>query len=325
MRNDSTQERGEAVRPSASRRPIAPFILVRAIVATCAAGAAIHHMSGGEASIPLWIWKLSQRLEMNGLDAVRLLAAAEMTLALVTMLCSRLARPTVVLALAGLAFSSIAEISARWGVGAGASTFAWPLAALVVAGALLASVERWAPRSNDRLRARPGFGSALAAIGLLFFSLGAAARLPIADAPRRDLAGADAGDEVRFPSPSQWIGMTIPQTRLAVHQPQLTPATLEGRHVIVFYSPRCGLCHDLFRTYFGSGANTAVIAVEVPPATGAQLLESDQPEAIECSGCRRLSLAAGPAYFRHLPLVVVVNDGRVTCVEHRDPERCLPR
>lgn len=310
--------------PQFSPRPIAPFILVRAIVAAAAAGAALYHLTGGEASIPLWIWKLGARAEIDGFTTVRLLAAFEMTIALVVLLSSRLAKPVAFLALATLAFGSIAELSARWGAGSAVTGFIGPFAALVVAGALLASRARWAPPADVSRPAPIGVGSVLVAVGLLFFSLGAAARLPVADQPRRDVAQADASN-VRFATPDRWVGRTLPDTGLSAILPTLTSETLEGDHILAFYSTRCGLCHDLFRNYFGVGPNPMVIAIEVPPQTDVDLLESDQPEEIECPGCRRMALPSGPTYFQHLPLVVMVKDGRVTCVEWRDPERCLPR
>jgi len=308
---------------TAAPKPIAPFILVRAIIAAAAAGAALYHLTGGEASIPLWIWKLGARAGVDGFTTVRLLASVEMTIALVVLLSSRLAKPVAFLALATLAFGSIAELSARWGSGTSVAGFIGPFAALVVAGALLASRARWAPPADASRTAPIGVGSVLVAVGLLFFSLGAAARLPVADQPRRDVAHADAS-HVRFPSPDRWVGRTLPDVGISAILPVVTSETLEGDHILVFYSTRCGMCHDLFRNYFGVGPNPIVIAIEVPPEVGIELLESDQPEDIECPGCRRMALPAGPAYFQHLPLVVAVRDGRVTCVEWRDPERCLP-
>lgn len=301
-----------------------PFILVRAAVVLGALGAAFFHLAGGEASIPLWLWKVAQRIEVPAIDAVRILAALEMTVALVVLLCGRLAARTVLAALLIIAFSTIAELSARWNAGAGAIGIAGPLAALVASGALLASRQRWWPQPLYTRPASPGLGSALAAIGLLTFSLGAAARLPVADQPRRDIALQDRHG-VLFPNPSGWVGKTLPESGLARHLPQLTPATLEGRHLVVFYSPSCGRCHDFFRDYLGGGPNPSVIAVHVPLPPDLKVLESDQPADVECEACRRLTLPEGPNYFQHTPLVMSVIDGRISCVEWRNPEKCLPR
>lgn len=308
---------------------ISPEILVRVLVACAAAGGAIYHLAGGEASLPLWTWKLAQRAGMDAITAVRLLAALEMTVALVLVLIPSLARPLTSATLACLALASVAELSARWGASGSVVTFVGPFAALVVSGTLLASRERWSRGASASTGLTPararGVGAVgvLAAIALLVAALGIAARIPVPDRPRAD-AGAVTSSAILFPDPSRWLGKTLPDSKLAAHLPRLTPETLEGRHIIVFYSPRCGSCHEIFRTYFGAGSNPMVIAVEVPPPEGATLIESDQPEEIECAGCRRMKLPAGPAYFVHMPMVVVVNDGRITCVEWRDPIRCLP-
>jgi len=307
-----------------SRRALAPFLLVRAAVIVGAAGAAIYHLAGGEASMPLWIWKLAQRAELPPFASVRMLAGLEMTVALIVLCCGRLAARGALTALVIIAFGSVAEVSARWGGASGVIGYAGPLAALVISGTLLASRERWWPQPIGAASPSIGVGSVLAGLGLLTLSLGAAARLPVADVPRRDVAFVDSSG-VLFPRPNEWVGKTLPESGLAAHLPQLTAETIEGQHIVVFYSPRCGRCHDLFRDYFGSGPNPAVIAVNAPLPPDLELLESDQPNEIECPGCRRLTMPVGPVYFQHTPLVVVVMDGRITCVEWRDPERCLPR
>lgn len=309
---------------SPAPRTIAPFWLLRAVVAATALGAAIFHLAGGEAALPLWLWKVTQRLEMPADMAVRLLASIEMTLGLVVLLLGRLAPVVSLMALAGLAFASIAELSARFGAGSSITMLAGPMVALAISGALLASRERWWPRplaDADRARSSPGVGHLLAVVGLLLLSLGTAARLPVADRPRPASAG--GGEGFVFADPSSWIGRTIPSSGLAARLPLLTAETLEGRHIVVFHSTRCGMCHELFRTFFSDGAHPEVIAVEVPPPAGVVLLESDQPEQVDCPGCRRLVLPAGPKYMPHTPLVMIVNDGRIACVEWRDPAKCI--
>lgn len=298
-------------------------MVLRVAAALVAFGAALAHLAGGEASLPLWIWNLAKRVDLDAERALRLLAAVELTFGLVILLCGRAATWTALVALLGLMFASIAEVTARLGSGASIDLFVGPGAALVVSGALFASRDRWWPRPDELARRRPGLGSALAVVGLLLFSMGATARLPIGDRPHPRQAAASGEMEFVFPNPEQWIGDTIPSAGLGRVLPRLTADSLEGRHLVVFHSARCGRCHDLFRTFFSDGSHPEVIAVEVPPPREARLIESDQPESVQCLDCRRLVLPEGPAYFRHLPMVLVVENGRITCVEHLEPERCL--
>lgn len=308
--------------PSA-RRPIAPTVLLRALIPAAALGAAIAHMAGGEASLPLWAWKLAVRLDMDGDTAVRLLASAEATIAIIIACSSRLARPTAVLAIALLAFAAVAEVSALISISASPADFAVPVVTLAFAGALAIAMGRWVPPRDASSASSIGVGSVLAALAALTFSLGAMARLPVSDRPKPIPAAMEDSSGIRFRDLDALVGKTLPDAGIAAHQPMLTAMTLEGRHILVFYNPHCGECREVFEVFFGGRPHPEVIAVEVPLPKGAIVAPGDPAFVPDCPECRHTKLAPGPAYFRRTPVVMVVQDGRITCVESVDPQRCI--
>ena len=101
---------------------------------------------------------------------------------------------------------------------------------------------------------------------------------------------------------------------IAEHLPKLVAAIGNGNAWIVFYNPRCGHCHDLFRTHFAQPSDIPIYAIEVPPSPDAELLESDQPEAIDCPSCQHEMLPLGRGWLVTPPTVVRVEHGIVRCV-----------
>jgi hypothetical protein len=97
---------------------------------------------------------------------------------------------------------------------------------------------------------------------------------------------------------------------------------MEGTKWIVFYSPTCGRCHEVFRAYFAGPQNGEVIAVRVPHAPGEEVLKSDQPEDVECEGCDRLTLPDGKRWIVTPPTIMKVEGGTITCVTSADYDRC---
>ncbi len=306
------------------RSPIAGTIVVRVVVPAAALALAAMHLSGGEQSLPTWLWKLAVRANVDGITAVRLLAAFDAALALVILASPRLARPTATLAVLLLAFSAVAEISALVSDRATASAFATPILALAGAGVLGAAISRLAPRPSTPRAIGPG--TILGPLAALLFTLGAAARLPVADRPRQiPAAWAAASSEVLFSDLPRLVGRTPAEAGLSRYQPQLTALTLEGRSVVVFYNPHCGDCSELFRAAFSGDAHPEVIAVEVPPPAAVLAAVGEAPADVECPECRRLTLQSGPQYFAKLPVVMVIENGKIRCVEQKNPERCLDR
>lgn len=271
--------------------------------------------AGGVAAAPAWIEGLAIRLGAEPQSALRALIATQLSLALLAATVGRWSRGIALAALALLAFAAIAELSALAAAGGEPIAFAAPGAVLAIAGALLPAVLR--ARVGSGKGRRSGAWPAIAVVAIATAAVAIAARLPLsapteAEPPRRF-----AGEVVEFAF-EEWRGRSLPDTGLPRHLPQLTPLTLEGRSVVVLYSPRCGSCHDLFREWFTApDLPFRVIAVAVPPEPSAALLPSDQPEKVECPSCIGLSLPSGPLWLLQPPVVIAVEDGTVARIAAR--------
>jgi len=307
------------------RRALAAVVLLRVVVPAGALALSAMHLAGGERLLPVWLWKLAIRFDIDGVTAVRLLASFQAALAIVIAASPRLARPTALFAAIVLALSAIAEISALVSMGAGVGEYLVQAAALAIAAGLAFAISRVAPRSD----APPPLlapGTILGPLAALALTLGAAARIPVADRPRAiPESWARATDDTLFRHLDRLVGRTLPESGLSRYQPRLTPLTLEGRHVLVFYNPHCGDCQDLFDLAFASASHPEVIAVEVPPPAGVLAAAGDPAKQPECPDCTWLNLQPGPSYFVKLPVVMTVEDGRIRCAEQKAPERCLDR
>lgn len=262
----------------------------------------------GIASLPFWIEGLSTRLEAAPETALRALIGIQLAFAAAAILLRRWSRAISLLAALLLAFAAIAELSALVGRGVDASRFLPPAVLLAACGLMLPPLAR-------RIAPAPPSGSpawrivALIAIGTT--SVATAARVPIA--PAMPTLGSFSGEVIEL-AVEDWVGKTIPETGLGLRVPRLTALTVEGRSAVVLYNPHCGSCHEFFETWFAEPRPFRVIALEVPPEAGAVVLESDQPDDIDCASCERLSLPAGPLWLVKPPVMFLVEDGRVQCV-----------
>ncbi len=268
---------------------------------------------GGLAAAPAWVEGLGARLGAGPGAGVRAMIALQLTLAILGASIGRWSRGVALASLAFLAFAAIAELSAIAGSGADPIAFAAPAAVLAVAGAMLpAAVRSGRPptkaRGSAAWRAMTAIAAATAATAI-------AARLPLGEAIPAGTAaapgGAFSGEVVEFAF-EDWKGRRLPDTGLPRRLPTLTALTIEGRSVVVLYSPRCGSCHDLFREHFSAAELPfRVVAVTVPPEPSAMLLPSDQPDRVECPTCIDLALPSGPLWLIRPPVVVAVEDGVV--------------
>ena len=99
-----------------------------------------------------------------------------------------------------------------------------------------------------------------------------------------------------------WDGLPIEETGILDYLPQLRALVLDQPTLVAFYRPNCGSCHDLFDGFFGERLPARVIAVQVPPADGVELTESDLPDDVYCADCVKLSLPKGPVWLADSPL-----------------------
>jgi hypothetical protein len=298
-----------------------PRLLRASVTAALLACVAIEVARGGD-SLPTWLANVSLKTGLGPDRALRVLLALQAAAAIIAAAPGALWRPVAWLTGGALAFSGLAELSAIVNAPGTApvpaGTWIAPAAGLAVGSALLWAMGR--PGTAPGPARRIGAWTVLGTLALLTVSLAVSARLPLAERTKSS-TGAD-GIETIVLNPDEWIGRTAAEAGIARHVPQLTALTLEGTKWVVFYSPRCGRCHDVFNVYFKGDNKGEVIAVEVPPATGEKLLESDQPGEVECINCERLSLPAGPRWVLTPPTIVRFEEGKVACVTWSDYTRC---
>ncbi len=297
-------------------RAVVPLLLV--IVAS------IVIWKGGNC-LPNWLANASVRTGVGVDAAVKLLVGAMFAAAALAVLYRRLAVPIAWVTLVSMAFVGLAELSALFAApGEGVlPVLAWllPLIALVLGALGVWGLGSTAPTKEEAAAIESGRVTpwrVLVAIVVLAVSAGVAARLTVQPRDARQVGGIEFVDL----DVASWVGKTLPATGLARRLPDVTRLTLEGTKWIVFFQPSCGRCHDVFRVYFAGDQEGSVIAIEVPHAPDSSVLESDQPEEIECTNCARLTLASGVHWGITTPTIVKVEEGIVTCVTSSDYGRC---
>jgi uncharacterized membrane protein YphA (DoxX/SURF4 family) len=263
--------------------------------------------------LPIWMIGMGHRLGADAVVILRLLLGAELLVAGLMLLIGRWSRMLAILSMCFACFSGIASISA-----APESGRTWALSGAVVAisALLLSLVTRGGRRRGTPLSLQWQLIGALA-VGVI--SAIVAVQLPI--------RLVDAGIDGRFRPVRPLnaveidllnsVGRPLAECGIREHLPQLVAATMEGRSFVVFYNPRCGSCHDLFRDHFAGEVEGKVFAVSVPPPAGEELLPSDQPEEVTCDQCTFMRLEPGTIWQiepRVPPIVVVIQDGVIECV-----------
>jgi hypothetical protein len=281
---------------------------------------AIEWSQGGN-SLPTWTANLATKTGIGTDRLLRILIALQLAAAPVALLSARLSRPIAWACGVALAFSGLAELSAIVNAPGNAavppSTWIAPLVGLAIGAGIVATLLKHVPASPQP---RLGAWTVLGALALLAVTLATSARLTL-EARSAGTIGA-GGVETVMLNPEEWVGMSAAQAGIARHVPQLTPLTMEGTKWVVFYSPTCGRCHEVFRAYFAGPQNGEVIAVKVPHAPGDTVLPSDQPEEVECQGCEMLSLPEGKRWVITPPTIVKFENGVVTCATSADYTRC---
>lgn len=276
---------------------------------------------GGDA-LPSWIANLSTKTGLGPDRMLRILVAAALAGATVAAASAAFAGAIAWATGAALAFSGLAELSAIVNAPGDspvpAVAWASPLASLAAGATILAILSR--PRSGSDRAPRPAAWGVLGALAAATAALAVAARIPF---PQRTAAGtwSDGVPTVTL-NPDEWLGMTASQAGIARHLPLLTPATMDGTVWVVFYSPDCGRCHQVFEAYFAGPQNGQVVAVRIPHVPGQTYVKTDQPEDISCDGCERLTLPEGTRWVITSPTIVRFQDGKVDCVTSADYTRC---
>ncbi len=304
-------------------------LIIRILTPLLLLATALAWVRGGTEWTPAWLINLGTRAALDASATAQLTVGILSGAALSLLLFGRrpvLGRLTARLILLAFAFCCVATLASLVATPAAAGSATSPLAFPIIGLVLslwfytVASRPTSAPATPARLG---GVWRGAAVLALWIISIGVAVRIPIENnSPLR--TGAATNGESVILDYVQWQGRTLPDTGLSRLLPQLTALTLEGRSIVVLYSPECGHCREVFEQYFTTAReNVKVIAVEIPPAPGTLALAGDNLGPIPCAGCERLSLPPGKTYILKPPTVVVVEAGRVVCATDSDWKSCL--
>ncbi|MBC03317.1 MAG: hypothetical protein CMJ34_08460 [Phycisphaerae bacterium] len=303
--------------------------LARLLLAACLVAASIAIATTGGDAIPIWVVGISARLDVSPEIGARITAGACAALAGIVVLLGRRGRTPARLVAAALALSGLADGSAIYALGDEATVgFLRPLLQLAVGLLTLWGLSTGRKESKKSPMRHPGLAGA-GVIASLAVGAAIAANIDVPmpesfrNASGSNARGADGRFIVNDLQADEWAGMTLEETGLLEHLPAIAPLSQSQPTLISFYRSNCGLCHDLFDKHFGGRLPVRLIAIQVPPAEGVELVENDLPEDVVCPDCVRLKLPEGPVWLVTTPVVVEIVDGRIACVSQDDFERCI--
>lgn len=283
----------------------------------------------GEAAMPVWLIGLGAKAGDTPAAGAEIAAKATIgaaaALAGMLLALGRRGRGPAIVVAGLIVFSGIADASAEFALDATASSLVRPAIQVIVGIAAAAVLLRTKP-DPERLRhpLMAGVGVVLALVA------GAAIAGNVQVGITPESISRSRGEDGRFIVHDltagmweDWKGLPLEETGVLEHLPQLRGLSQDQPTLVALYRPNCGACHDLFDGYFGETLSARVIAVEIPPAEGVEMVESDLPEDVYCDGCVRLKLPEGPVWLAESPVLVGLVDGKVACVSVDDFQRCV--
>ena len=311
-------------------------IATSALVPLLMLGIALTQLAIGGNSLPSWLATLSIKFEFDDLILLRALIAIELAIALFCLTMGGRAHAIAWLAVIGSGFVSLAECSASLRRDDGQHLMTSGiifLISLVLAGMLARKggegtdhrseeTEPTTVRWNPRRTVVQVIGMIL--IVAVTINIGLSPRT-LAEGRPLEAQGPDLGEDVPIftLSPDNWSGKEISEIQLTTYVPELLRLTEDGRSLVVIYNKGCGDCHDMFEVHFSEGFHVPVIAIEVPPAEGAVLAPGRREDDVTCRDCVMTSLPEGPMWLITPPVMLLVEDGRILCVESEDYLQCL--
>lgn len=309
-----------------SRRTLITAVLLPMLLGLLA----LFQLIVGGNALPLWIASISIRQEHDPLVYLRVLVAVELTLALVLVGLGRNGSPLAWIMLIAVGFTALAECSAALAneITTSFVTSGFLLACVVVLAVLLGRAPK--PETNPDEVRKAGVLRWVALVFVILIGTSIALNIPVAPrtvAEGRPVVSTNTRPEGEGPvfdfKTNEWEGRNINEIELATFVPEVVGHTEKGRSMVVLYNLGCGDCHDFFDVHFSEGYHLPVMAIEVPPAATAIMSESARTDPVNCPDCNFTSLPPGPLWLVTPPLVLLVEDGEILCVESVEPTRCL--
>lgn len=301
------------VLPKIARHPRALSLMVACMLA----GIALTQLRMGVGSVPAPLVELSVFMFEWPPDAAsRTVVAIELALAAAVAVAG--SRWLATASLVATAFVSLACVSAGLRIGA------WLTPALVLAGT--AGALWFSSRAVDaRPPRRRGLSPAWTAL-LAIAAATIAARLSSGmafQAPQQSEAEKKARINSIDLDLKPYIGRAVADTPIATYLPRVAADIGQATTFVIFYNPHCDACHNLFEASFSQPRLERVIAVEIPPAADAVLVDADHHGPIQCPSCEFEALPPGPLWLVAPPMTVKIESGVITCVADRFGGDCL--
>lgn len=306
-----------------TRRTLIAAVLVPAFLLALI----VLQLSFGGNSLPNWISSITIRQEHDPMTYLRVIMIIELSCAMLCFILGRRAVPVAWIALLLICFTAIAEVSAMWSRSEFSDLVA-PLCVIAISlglGIMLAGTSR---PEEDARPTRVIRWVTFCVLGLI----GVSVIINVPLAPRTFAEGRrleppmpnpGAGVAIHTLDVNTWEGLRIDEINLSTFMPDLPVLTAEGRMILVLYNIGCGDCHDFFEVHFSEGYHLPVIAIKIPNADGAVLSTSARTDDVICPTCTFTSLPQGPLWLVRPPVVMLVEDGRILCIEDELHERCL--
>ena len=299
--------------------------VARITLAICLVAAAFTIAIVGNAAMPAWIIGISIKAGFVPEFGARITVGLAAALAGILLALGRRGRVPAILVAGLVLFSGVADLSASISIGEGTARFLRPALQILVGLGILGILLKTKP---DPKRLRHPLMAGFGVVAALVLGSAIAANVDVAmePLPTNDGRGADGRYIVNDLTKTMWEGwdgLPIEETGILDYLPQLRALVLDQPTLVAFYRPNCGSCHDLFDGFFGERLPARVIAVQVPPADGVELTESDLPDDVYCADCVKLSLPKGPVWLVDSPLLVGFVDGKVACISTEDFQRCV--
>ena len=299
--------------------------VARITLAICLVAAAFTIAIVGNAAMPAWIIGISIKAGFVPEFGARITVGLAAALAGILLALGRRGRVPAILVAGLVLFSGVADLSASISIGEGTARFLRPALQILVGLGILGILLKTKP---DPKRLRHPLMAGFGVVAALVLGSAIAANVDVAmePLPINDGRGADGRYIVNDLTKTMWEGwdgLPIEETGILDYLPQLRALVLDQPTLVAFYRPNCGSCHDLFDGFFGERLPARVIAVQVPPADGVELTESDLPDDVYCADCVKLSLPKGPVWLVDSPLLVGFVDGKVACISTEDFQRCV--
>lgn len=285
----------------------------------------------GEVAVPGWLQGIAIRMDMTVEAMAKLLVGVSLALASAITILGTRGRMLAGIAAIAITFSGVADVAA-WFRLEERGTILWPLLQLIAG---MTSVVLW--QSSKKTEAppqrHPALRFTLIAVGVIFSSV-ISAQINITPAPtpapRIDQTpiARDEDGRLRVNNfyPEEWQNKTLEETEISRHLPQLVDQIGSETTVVMFYSPYCEVCHEIFDNLIAPDPPDRVIAIEVPAAGDPSTRDMPEKNEVHCPDCLMLSLPGGPMWLITTPVVMTMQDGVITCVStatDADPERCL--